>query len=136
MNFDLDDALAYLGKESIEDVDFVAVSFITINGDNIISWYYQMDKNSCLIGFPFLVKKDNTGKIYSIERYNILSDDTFFVMPISSILLLGNLSDTQFKSFEILCEKWIAALESDTRGEEETPEDIVTQPVQVKKNLH
>lgn len=135
MNFDLDDALAYLEKESIEDVDFVAVSFITINGDNIISWYYPMDKTRCLIGFPFLVKKDNAGKIYSIERYNILSDDTFFVMPISSILLLGNLSDTQFESFEILCEKWIAALESDTRSEE-TPEDTVTQPIQVKKTFH
>lgn len=127
MNFDVDEVVAKLGRESIEDLDFEAVSIITNTGERIICWYYPVCSQYCLVGFPFKIKQNDEGKVYLIERYNILSSDTFFVYPTASISMLGLLDEVQHPHFDELCDRWISSIEERLakKDEKDSQEDVV-----------
>lgn len=137
MNFDVNEVVVKLGRKSIEDLDFEAVSIITNTGERVICWYYPVCTQYCLIGFPFRIRQDEMGKIYAIERYNLLSSDTFFVYPLASISMLGILDETHHLHFDQLCDKWLNSIleREESKNDSHSQEDAVFDTLEnVKKS--
>ncbi len=111
MNFNVDEVMASLGFEDIEDVPFEEVAMIDTSGNRIICYHYNVNAECSLIGFPFVIKRNERGQVHMIERYNMLSDELFFIIRNSAIVSMGPLSLEQMGPFSSLCESLIKVMD-------------------------
>mgnify|MGYP001389054209 CR=1 FL=1 len=129
MNFNVDEVMASLGFEDIEDVPFEEVAMIDTSGNRIICYHYNVNAECSLIGFPFVIKRNERGQVHMIERYNMLSDELFFIIRNSAIVSMGPLSLEQMGPFSSLCESLIKVMDekmkeyADNYDDPDRPED-------------
>lgn len=122
MNFDIDDLIKELGldpEDGIEAIDYKAVSLIFRNGHRVICWYYQVDDNRAIIGLPFRINIDDHGVLQKILRYDLMSEEPFYLIPTDSVQMVSNISDGWFDRFEELCARWVGTPEGDEEPESE-----------------
>ena len=129
MNFNVDEVMASLGFEDIEDVPFEEVAMIDTSGNRIICYHYNVNAECSLIGFPFVIKRNERGQVHMIERYNMMSDEMFFIFRNSAIVSMGPLSLEQMEPFANLCESLIKVMDekmkeyADNYDDPDRPED-------------
>lgn len=129
MNFNVDEVIAGLGFEDMDDVPFEEVALIDTTGNRIICYHYNVNAECSLIGFPFIIKRNDQGQVHMIERYNMLSDELFFIIRNSAIVSMGPLSLEQMGPFSSLCESLIKVMDekmkeyADNYDDPDRPED-------------
>lgn len=129
MNFNVDEVIAGLGFEDMDDVPFEEVALIDTTGNRIICYHYNVNAECSLIGFPFVIKRNERGQVHMIERYNMMSDEMFFIIRNSAIVSMGPLSLEQMGPFSSLCESLIKVMDekmkeyADNYDDPDRPED-------------
>lgn len=141
MNFDIDKLREELnlGEEGLESLNFEACSVVTRNNERLLAWYYQIDGDRALIGFPYKVLINNRGELEKISRWDLLSEEIFFVVAIENLLSVSPMSRIWFPRFEQLVDGFLEYRENQAIAAEQASEEselVADEDGDQKKVLH
>lgn len=118
MRFDLD-ALEFDQNKGLEELEFEPMSVVTKNGDRLLCYYHQLDDDRAVIGFPFKVNITPQGVLERILKFDLLSDDVFFLIPTEPLMSVAPMSDRWYDRFVELVDSVMRVAEDDEELQED-----------------
>lgn len=119
MRFDLDE-LEFDQNKGLEELEFEPMSIVTKSGDRLLCYYHQLDDDRAVIGFPFKVNITPQGVLERILKFDLLSDDVFFLIPTEPLMSVSPMSDRWYDRFVELVNSVMRIAEDPEDGPEET----------------
>lgn len=121
MRFDLD-ALGFDENNGLEELEFEPMSVVTKNGDRLLCYYHQLDEDRAVLGFPFKVNITSQGVLERILKFDLMSDDVFFLVPTEPLMSVAPMSDKWYDRFVELVDSVMRIADDPDEDAEETEE--------------